>query len=320
MTLVLRPSAPAPSAALAPISDLGTSITSLATCATLFDLHGITLSSSARQAARDICLAVESLANTFIEDGGEEYLIRTSTVHDLIEKARREVPADNLSAVKQRWKADRTMLEDSLDEINAMIEEAAQEGAQGGVDDEGDDFDDEWDELGFGSSKKMSDAELERTRKVQPLVRFASLLHKRVVPDVLADLPSPQPEREALNAALDTLPSRSHAIVLALEELVAALYAPQDPVALASAVATFSDATNKLYSSVTADVLLPSETDLVQRMGALSVDSGSGVSGGHEKKVKDTRKWFDACMAQINKSAKAVEELLSPDIANVNAT
>lgn len=27
-------------------------------------------------------------------------------------------------------------------------------------------FDDEWDELGFGSSKKMSEIELERTRKV----------------------------------------------------------------------------------------------------------------------------------------------------------
>ncbi|KAI0372885.1 hypothetical protein BV20DRAFT_1034150 [Pilatotrama ljubarskyi] len=315
MTLVLRPSEPTPAAALVPISDLGTSITSLATCATLFDLHGATWSSYARQAARDICHAVDSLVSTFTEDAGEEYLVRTGTVHDLIEKARREVPADNLSAVKQCWKADRNMLEDSLGEINSMIEDAAQEGEDG----DDPDFDDEWDELGFGASKKMSELELERTRKVQPLMRFATLLHKRVVPDILANLPTSTSDSNALTAALDALPSRSHALVLALEELVAALYAPQDPAALASAVATFSDATNKLHSSATSNILLPPETGLVKQMGALSVAGGSGANGG-EKKVKDARKWFDACLAQVNKSAQAIDELLSPDTARENAT
>lgn len=103
---------------------------------------------------------MSSLADTFIENGGEEYLVRTGTVHDLVEKARREIPADNLAAVKGRWTADRGMLEDSLEEIISMLE--------GGDEDDMDTggFDDEWDELGFGSSKKMSEIELERTRKV----------------------------------------------------------------------------------------------------------------------------------------------------------
>lgn len=164
LTLVLRPSAPAPSAALGPISDLGTSVTSLAACATLFDLHGATLSSYAREATQGICGAVKSLADTFVEDAGEEYLVRTGTVHDIIEKARREIPADNLAAVKGRWKADRGMLEDSLEEINSMVEE---HGLAGGEDLDDEDFDDEWDELGFGSTKKMSEVELERTKKVR---------------------------------------------------------------------------------------------------------------------------------------------------------
>ena len=100
----------------------------------------------------------------FAEEAGEDYLVRTGTVHDMVEKARRELPADNIAAVKKRWKADRGMLEDSLEEINAMVEDAG----EGDDDVNEDDLDDEWDELGFGSTKKMSDDELERTKKVSP--------------------------------------------------------------------------------------------------------------------------------------------------------
>ena len=164
VALVLRPAAPAPSAALAPIKDLGTSVTSLATCAILFDVHGSTLASEVRSLARDVLETVRGLASMFVEREEEDYLVRTGTVHDLVEKARRDLPADNLAAVKKRWKADRGMLEDSLEEINAMIEEGGQD-EQDGLDEEG--LDDEWDELGFGSSKKMSEVELERTRKVR---------------------------------------------------------------------------------------------------------------------------------------------------------
>ena len=163
VTLVLRPSAPAPAAALAPIKDLGTSITSFATCATLFNLHGAAVASDARLLAREVCEAVRALASMFVDSAGEDYLVRTGTVHDVVEKARRDLPADNLAAVKKRWKADREMIGDSLEEINAMLEDTG-----GGEDElEGADLDDEWDELGFGASKKMSEAELERTKKVR---------------------------------------------------------------------------------------------------------------------------------------------------------
>ncbi|KAI8989657.1 hypothetical protein BD414DRAFT_521947 [Trametes punicea] len=312
LTLVLRPSAPAPTAALGPISDLGTAVTSLATCATLFDLHGSTISSYARQAAREICDAVTSLATAFIDDSGEDYLVRTGTVHDLVEKARRELPADNLTAVKLRWKTDREMLEDSLNEISLMIEDAEKE--NGEVSDE-EDFDDEWDELGFGSNKKLSDIELERVKKVQPLVRFATLLHQRVVSGMLTGVPASQLGPDALMAALDALPPRSHSVVLALEELVAMLYAPQKPAALASAVATFVNAITQLHTSVVTDVLLRPETGMVERMGSLSLDSAEGAKGSDEKKAKDPRRWFDACLAQINKSARVINELLAPDVA-----
>lgn len=98
----------------------------------------------------------------FVDDDGDDYLVRTGTVHDTIEKARRDLPPNNTAAVKQRWKADKGMLEDSLEEINGMVEDDH----RGEDDFGGDDLDDQWDELGFGSAKKMSETELERTKKV----------------------------------------------------------------------------------------------------------------------------------------------------------
>ncbi|KAI0819514.1 hypothetical protein BC628DRAFT_1017674 [Trametes gibbosa] len=311
VTLVLRPSAPSPTAALAPVADLGTSLTSLATCATLFDIHGKTIASYSRQAARNVCEAVSSLAETFVDDAGKEYLVRTGTVHDLIEKARRGMPADPLDAVKKLWEVDRGMLEDSLDEINSMIADSGHEREQDG-DEEG--FDEEWDELGFGSSKRMTEVELQRTKKVQPLVRFATLFHKRVIPDLLS---GPQLKSSDLIAALDMLPSQSQSIVVALEELVAALYAPQIPSSIASAVAILAESIRTLHASIIAEILLPLESGLVQRMGVLGINHGGDGEGKSDaKEKKDPRKWFDNCVAQIDKSAKAVEEMLSLDNAN----
>ncbi|TFK80740.1 hypothetical protein K466DRAFT_558774 [Polyporus arcularius HHB13444] len=311
VTLVLRPSAPAPSAALAPIKDLGTSITSFATCATLFDLHGATLASDARSMAREVCEAVRALASTFVDSAGEDYLVRTGTVHDLVEKARRDLPVDNLAAVKKRWKADRDMMGDSLEEINAMLEDAG----EGKDEAESDEFDDEWDELGFGASKKMSDAEIERTKKVQPLVRFATLYHKRVVPDVLNGLSSSVESSEGLHSALDALPSRSHAVVLALEEVVATLYAPQKPPALAAAASSLAEAIHQVHGTITNPTLMSpalQETDLAKELSRLSIEGSKAA----DKKAKDPRKWFDSCLAQVDKAAKAVDEMLIAHITN----
>ncbi|KAI0750926.1 hypothetical protein C8Q80DRAFT_1217828 [Daedaleopsis nitida] len=311
MTLVLRPSAPAPSAALAPIKDLASSITSFATCASLFDLHGSTLASEVRALARDVCEAVRVLSIMFLDSAGEDYLVRTGTVHDIVEKARRDLPADNLAAVKKRWKADRGMLEDSLEEINAMIEEAGQNDQDG----DGDDIDDEWDELGFGASKKMSEAELEHTKKIQPLVRFVVLFHKRVAPDVLACVSTSESTLDITNAALDLLPSHSNAVVVALEEVVAALYAPQKLDALGAAVSTLVHSIHTVHDSIMGSALLP-KTDqadeLAKGMAALDVDGAKGV----EKKPRDSRKWFESCRAQIDKSAKTVEEMLATHSSN----
>lgn len=158
LTLSLRADEPAYKAALGPLQDLIANVSSVTTCATLFGAHGLTLASDVRQVVAEVCIALSALARTLLEEG-EDYLVHTGMVHDLVDKAKRDLPADNQMAVKKRWVADRGMLEDSLQDVTSMLEDNDAVG-------EGDDFDDELDELGLGSTKKMSELELERTKKV----------------------------------------------------------------------------------------------------------------------------------------------------------
>ena len=103
--------------------------------------------------------------------------MRTGAVHDLVERARKDIPVSNLAAVKARWKSDREMIADSAAEIDAMVEDPAGAGDEFGGDGFGDDgFDEEWDELGLGTSKRMSEVEIERTKKVR---RLHFILHLR---------------------------------------------------------------------------------------------------------------------------------------------
>ena len=146
--------------------------------------------------------------------------------------------------------------------------------------------------------------------QVQPLVRFATLYHKRVVPDVLNGLSSSAGSTESFNSALDALPSKSHAVVLAVEEVLATLYAPQKPPALAAATSTLAEAIRQVHTTISSSSLMPPavpETDLAKEMSGLSIE---GSRAAAEKKAKDPRKWFDSCLAQVDKTAKAVDEML----------
>lgn len=172
----MRPSEAAYSACLAPLQDLVKYSSALTTCATLFDSHGLTLAKQVRGAAKDVLQSLKVYAAAFTDltergdASAEDYLVRTGTVHDAVEQVRRDLPEDNISAVRFLWARDRRMLEDTLGEVDEMIaEDGADEdgGDEDGRDEEDDFGDEEWDAIGLGSSKKMSEAEKERAKKVR---------------------------------------------------------------------------------------------------------------------------------------------------------
>ncbi|KAH9952133.1 hypothetical protein B0H21DRAFT_715931 [Amylocystis lapponica] len=311
VTLACRPPEPAYSAALAPLRDLSGNVSALTTCATLFDEHGATLAAEARLATREICQALHALAQTFLEDAGKDYLVRTGAVHDAVDKAR-ALSVDNCSAVRRRWALDKEMLDDAASEVAGMLEDAGED-----AEEEDDGFDDEWRELGLGPSKKMTGTELERTKKIQPLLRFIVLLHKRVLLDILSN-PSPTSPHVDHNphTILDAFPPHSHTLVLASEELVAALYAPQDQSDIVSAVSALADVVHRLHQRLLDSTLLSSVRnsmdELTNGVGALSVTGTADSIQGSRKKQKDVRKWFDTCFAQIGSLTKSVVDTLGP--------
>lgn len=184
IALTLRPSEPAYTASVSPIQDLTKYISSLTTCATLFDGHGLTLAKEIRQSAQDVCEAARALSQTFItitdsentksgeplssSGSSEDYLVRVGAIHELVEKIKRESSEDNVAAVRKRYAMDVLLMEDTMNEVAVMVEDSHGDD-EDDEDDEGfedEDFEDELEKLGLNSIKRLSLVELERVKKV----------------------------------------------------------------------------------------------------------------------------------------------------------
>lgn len=159
------------------MKELSDRVAALPHCVRLLQTdHGRTLAAEANAIARDVLEAIKSLAQTFITidaegsssrgEAGDEYLIRTGTVHDIIDKARGQngFSRDNVASVKKIWKRNQESLDDGVNEVRETLENA--ENGQEPTEEE-DDFDDGWAELGISSNVKPSAIELERIKKVR---------------------------------------------------------------------------------------------------------------------------------------------------------
>lgn len=121
--------------------------------------------------AKDVLAAARALFQTFLTVNsnksashhgarGDDYLIRTGALHDIIDKARSKggFSTDNLAAVIKLWKRNQESLEDGRNEVQETMDSTGNDAE--------DAFDDGWDELGFSSSLKPSATEMERIKKV----------------------------------------------------------------------------------------------------------------------------------------------------------
>ena len=174
--LVLNPSAPSYTAAVAPLTEIAAKLTSISHCVRLFiPAHGRALADEATSLARQVVDAVRSFAQTLnatIDNPGiaGDYLVRTAAVHDLIDKARGPdgLSADNVTAVRKLWLSDHASLVDGYEELVQMIED---------VPNEGEEFDDGWDDLGL-NTVPLSAIEIERAKKVCSRVSIFSISNR----------------------------------------------------------------------------------------------------------------------------------------------
>ncbi|KIY50848.1 hypothetical protein FISHEDRAFT_6081, partial [Fistulina hepatica ATCC 64428] len=266
-------------AAVEPLKDIAAQTASLSHCARLFqsERHGAALVQEVRCVVKEVFEAVQALAQVFLDppvpDENKEYLIKTGVVHDLVDNARKPggLSKSNLGAVRRRWKRDQVVLEDGLSEVDDMIDDRQDDEVL-------DDFDDGWDELGLPSGKKMSDHEIARAKKVRPMVydviRVTILLHKRVSADLLAQDMNVSP------TSLDAIQSAS--LAATSDDLISALYTPQDPSEISSGTQLFLDVVKNLRSSL-------KKPQPIATLGESSTN----------RNLLAKKRWFDTCFSQI---------------------
>lgn len=320
LALALKPSSPTYSASLPVIVDLTKYTSGIAHCIHLLnpESHGATLIKEVHHEMIAILEALRAVVQTFLNlaargpsiarsgSAGEEYLVRTGALHDLITHARGQngIPKDNISAIRRRWKQDRGALEDSLREVSEMIDGA--EGSEGD-DVDGNNVDDGWDELGLGDTgAKMDRDELARAKNVYSVLRLTALLHKRILMDLLSSAPTPSPP----SFALDALLLQSHALLAASDEVVSSLYIPQNPATISKESLALLDIINGLQLQLR--IFFPDTSSLEQQLSGLSIE-GDDKSASTPSKPTADKKWFDICFDQVTKtSANLVSPMYKP--------
>lgn len=185
LSLILKPDKPAYLASLTLLEDLILHVDAFASCACRIKgtIYGQTFTKEVRWSAEDVIGTFISLfasltANVENSESSQDqvYLIRIGAVHESIERAR-QIPQNNLEAVRKRWTADVDGVNDCVNEIQEMIED---EGTD--VDDEdsssldgiGSEDDDDWGDPATKSSTsksiKATAEELSRLKSVCILV------------------------------------------------------------------------------------------------------------------------------------------------------
>lgn len=128
-------------------------------------------------------------------------------------------------------------------------------------------------------------------------------MHKRVLLDILKSAPAKS------SSTLDALPQRSRDILVTVEELIAALYSPQDTSAIKAAVETLAADVTKLKVALLDGKLLVDADDKISTSDVDSLQKKMAtvsVNGSTQKKPTDVRKWFDTCFEQVTKLSQTV--------------
>ncbi|KAI0054067.1 hypothetical protein FA95DRAFT_1480040 [Auriscalpium vulgare] len=270
LSIALNPASPAPSAALSPAKELTALAGTLASNVASFDpqVHGAAIADEVRALAKDILCALRDLASVHlslhtaaaaplpprVKDGaGEEYLVRTGAVHDLITRAQKGLSDSNLTAVKKKWKEHGDTIADALLELD---EDATDEEEDEGWDDP---------ELDFGfHAKKKTPEQLKLAVSLRDFLKRVSTLYA-LIPTLLLRPPS-----TASNPALEALLVSAPPLATAVDELVSRVYDPEDLAGVrdefVSALQKLGDAVDAIFAEMK-DVPSESETKPVKKGG-----------------------------------------------------
>ncbi|THH17803.1 hypothetical protein EW146_g3065 [Bondarzewia mesenterica] len=305
LSIALNPATPTYKAALSPLKDLATHTSTLASNAASFDpiVHGRSLTDEVHHLVKSVFDAIQKLAQahlSLMKEGaakgkigaaGEEYLVKTAAVHDLIDRARSEGPSglskDNVHAVRKLWKSRGEPIADAIAELDDVIESA-----DGDEDDEESDASDGLSDadLDFGSYK-TSPEQRKLAEMLKALIQNTYTLHKQVGAIFLASPPLPTLPSPPSNTALDALLDSASELAIASDELVSRIYSDADDTTyLQEARDEFGDALNTMGRVVDSFWTEPPE----QKDEEVEPKKGS-------------RRWFEGRFATLYAETKVIE-------------
>ncbi|KAH7889698.1 hypothetical protein F5I97DRAFT_574774 [Phlebopus sp. FC_14] len=309
LSLSLKPSSPSYSASLPLLQDIAEHTSAVVHCTDLLrvKLHGATLVKDTAYLSRGIIESMRAVVQTFLDNAtssdvaGEEYLVRTGTLHELITRARAPsgIPKDNQTAVRHHWKSNQDALDDNLQEVDRMIEEAENDDAGNDVEDE---FNDGWDELGIEHSRKMEEDELARTKNVRQILRLTTLLHKRILLNILSSSSGP-----VSNTASDSLLVQSDLLSATSDDLATTLYTPQDPNSVLVECINLTKVARSIRDEL--QMFFPAPATLDDHLGKLVIEDNPTDLTIAKTRKKDEL-WFHNCFEQILKVSGTLQESL----------
>ena len=239
------------------------------------------------------------------------HLYLTGSLHELIDHSRGSdgLSKNNLQAVRKKWLQDRSVLEDGCRELSELL-------SSDGTDDDpfNEDSGDE-DDLVLDSAP-LTVEEAERVKKVcvliscsyliklsdtqvQRYIRVTNLLHERVYVDLLKPsalkIASSSPN---FISTLDEISRQSARFVSTTDEIISCLHSPQNPKEVSTSLKNLGEAATTLQTLLNQGDFLPKprEQSLESQMESMTVQTSEAG-----RKTKDTRKWFDTCLTQIDK-------------------
>ncbi|VDB82926.1 unnamed protein product [Peniophora sp. CBMAI 1063] len=295
LVLVVYPPGMQPSfkAALAPLRDLTTHTSTLASNAASFApaTHGKALTSEVRDLTREVIQAIQELAVALIvfvdaplrttRDGkgkGEAHMVKVAAIHALIDSARSSVngvSSSNAQAVRKMWRERGLLVRDALEELEDS-------GLPAGNDEE----EEEEDEFDFGGPVSAE----ERAFKAQ-LHAFVKrlLLTYEEVGAALFSLPAP-------DAAFDPLLDASSAITRAVDELAACAYdGPEELPARKKVIVKALKGIGKALDGIW------------EKSKATRDDEQAKDKEEDEKVIKGSGPWFAAELIELIKAVVAVQ-------------
>jgi len=321
LSLSLKPPITAP-AVIKVLSDLNADLGRFTNCTLSIDdeVHGEEMRKAMRWGAEEVLEGVQrtvdaasqAVASGLVEkEGDKRDLLPVASLLSSIERLKDTLPKDNKAAVVRRWELDTAALEDGVRETREMIEEGEEKAKKGpggdavDSDEEEEEEENGWDELGDGfGDEQLSGADLERAKKIFPLLRLVTLLHKRLLTHHLKISQVPP----LTEAHITSLFRNSTSLVSSADELASSLYTPQDVPVILTRVQELNACVEKFKAAW-------DEWEAERGLSNLKIEQGEEKkpqNGKDTKESKDAanRKWFDMCFVQIEKAVKDLEATL----------